>query len=509
LLKKFHFAQVSYSQSFEMKTHHYLACDLGAESGRIILGTLSSKKISLKEVHRFSTGILKQGESFRWDFPRFISEVQKGLLKARQLEKNIVSMSTDSWAVDYAYLNRQEKLIGLPYHYRDPRTSSFYRKCIKEDAELIFCETGIQFLPFNTLFQFLADYQKEPETIRSASQFLTVADYINYLFSGVAKIEESMASTTQLYNPKQRNWSDVLIKKYGFRSELFPEIVPSGIVLGPIQKEFQNGTGAEQIQVIASCSHDTGAAVAAIPSEGDSNWAFISSGTWSLIGVELPAPIINTASQRYNFTNEMGFGGRVRFLKNLMGLWIIQECRRSWKEGGNELSYEELLGEVEKATPFKFLIRPNSEEFLNPDRMPEKIISFCRRSGQEEPTSIAEITRCALESLAFASRQIFEELELVANKKLTRIHIVGGGSQNRLLNQFVSNATRKDVLAGPVEATAIGNVLIQAITLGHIRSLEEARGIVRESFSIKEFHPDHASDWDAAYERFKSLPIIS
>jgi rhamnulokinase len=476
---------------------HYLACDLGAESGRVMLGTLADGKLTLEQIHRFSNGPVRINGTLRWDVLRIFDELQTGLGKVAARGLPVASLSTDSWGVDYVWLRDNEPLVTSPFHYRDPaRTEgALERAFLVASADELFGETGIQFMPFNTIYQLHWDALNRPWVFKNADRFLPIGDYFNYLFSGVAKVEESLASTTQIYNPKKHNWSKKLIRRFKFPKKAFPEVVPSGTILGPA-KDLA-GT-----QVIATCSHDTGAAVAAVPATGKT-WAYLSSGTWSLLGIETKKPIINEKSRQYNFTNEVGYGGSIRFLKNIIGLWLQQECRRAWQREGRDFTYEQLSAMAAQASPLQALINPNDPRFGQPDHMPRKIVDFCRETSQTPPASEGEFIRCILESLALLYRKTLDQLEDVTGKPIRTLHIVGGGSQNVLLNQLSANATGRTVIAGPTEATATGNILIQAIALGHLKDLDELRSVVRNSFTVQTYRPQ--GDWQPVYERFQKL----
>jgi len=485
---------------------HYIACDLGAESGRVMVGRLADGRVSLEEFHRFPTGASRVGGSLRWNIIGIYRELVEGLRKVAAAGIPVASLSTDSWGVDYVLLRGEEPLLTQPFHYRDTRTDDgFDRVFAKVSPEEIFAETGIQFLPFNTIFQLNWEVEERKELLSLADGFLTIGDYFNYLFSGVRKIDESIASTTQLYNPNTRDWSSSLISKLGLDQKLFPGIVPSGTSLGPLSDTVAAEVGLNGAQVVATCSHDTGAAVAAVPGEG-SGWAYLSSGTWSLLGIESATPIINSASREVNFTNEIGYGGTVRFLKNIVGLWIIQECRRTWAKEGEEYDYADLTRLASHAPALRSLIDPRAPRFAKPDDMPAKIAAYCRETGQPEPEEPGQYVRCVLESLALLYRRVIGELESVSGTKIERLHIVGGGAKNELLNQFSASATGREVLAGPVEATAIGNVLIQALALGDLASLEELRDVVRRSFPILSYKPQDPALWAEAYARMEAFP---
>jgi len=488
-----------------MSEHHYIACDLGADSGRVILGTLKGGKVILEEVHRFSNGPSKVQGTLRWNILRIFEELKAGLRKVAAKNIAVESMSVDSWGVDYVYINKRQPMLALPYHYRDPRTDAPFAAAPKSLGEArIFGETGIQFMPFNTLYQLIDDVEHNADVISIADQFLCIADYLNYLFSGVARIDESLASTTQIYNTKTRQWSKDLISACNIPERIFPEIVPPGTKLGPLLPAITEDTGLAEIPVVATCSHDTGAAVAAIPAAGE-GWAYLSSGTWSLIGVELPCPLINEQARSFNFTNEAGYGGTTRFLKNIVGLWLLQESRREWIRQGQTLSFDDLDRMAEESEPFRSLINPNAARFMKPDNMPQKIAAYCRETGQPVPETPGEVTRCIFESLGLLYRQAMDQIESLTGKRITRLHIVGGGTKSPLLNQYAANGIGRTVFAGPVEAS--GNILVQALAMGQLHSIAEVRKAVADSFPVLEYQPQHSADWDRAFARFVELKL--
>lgn len=490
------------SADASMSGSHYIACDLGAESGRMILGRLADGRVTLEEIHRFPNGAIRIAGSLRWDVLRIFDELKTGLRKVAAKGVPVRSLSVDSWGIDYVLTGAGQPMLSLPYAYRDARTDRTYADAMKSPGRgPIFAETGIQFMSFNTLFQLIAEREGGAKLLGVADRFLMIADYLHFLFSGVAAAEESLASTSQVFNPVTRRWSERLMEIFALPPHIFPPIVATGTRLGPLLPEVAEEAGIDALEVVATCSHDTGAAVAAVPATGD-DWAYLSSGTWSLIGVELPGPLIDDAALAHNFTNESGFGGTTRFLKNVGGLWLLQECRRTWAIEGREFDYGTLAAQAEGAEPFRSLVNPGDSRFLRPGSMPQKIAAFCRETGQPEPVSPGQFTRCIYESLALLYRRTLEELEAVTGRRIARLHIVGGGSRSALLNQFAADATGRVVLAGPVEATALGNVLIQAIALGQISSLAEMRQIVRQSFEVVEYRPAHSPEWQAASERF-------
>jgi len=486
-----------------MNPKYYIACDLGAESGRVMLGRLEDGRLTLEEMHRFPSAAVRVLGSLRWDVLRIFEELKTGLRHVAGRQVSIASLSVDSWGVDYVLLNAVHPVLSSPFHYRDARTESTYERVRKEvGSELIFAETGIQFMPINTIYHLVSDVEKSPALLDLADCFLTIGDYFNYLFSGIPRVDESNASTTQLYNPRTRSWSQVLIERCGFPPKIFPLLVPPGTVLGPLLPEAAAETGLQEVQVVATCSHDTGAAVAAVPAEEGEDWAYLSSGTWSLLGLELPQPLISEKVRKHNFTNEAGYGGTTRFLKNIVGLWILQESRREWSRQGRELDYATLTREAENAEPFRSLIDPRAIRFLKPGEMPQKIALFCAETGQSAPETPGQFVRCIFESLALLYRVTLEELEQLSGHRIRRLHIVGGGSQSALLNQFAASATGCQVVAGPAEATAIGNVLLQAIALGQLGSLATLRRVVRDSFALQTFEPIAPEAWGGAYQRF-------
>ncbi len=480
----------------------YLACDLGAESGRLMLGTLKDRRLELRELHRFATGATKVGESLHWDIDRLLGELRTGLQKAGALGVPIASISTDSWGVDYLLYDAEGRIMKPVYHYRDPRCQKGVERVYERlSREEVFAETGLQFMPLNTLYQLAAE---PPERLRKARRLLGIGDGFNYHLSGVARWEESLASTTQLYEPRSRKWSAKLIAALDFPAALFPEVVPSGTRLGTLRAELAEAAGLRDVAVVAACSHDTGAAVAAVPATGE-DWAYLSSGTWSLMGVERRDPIITEDCRELNFTNELGYGHSVRLLKNIIGLWIIQECRREWAEAGRGYDYAELTRLAAEAEPFVSLINPSDERFLSPGRMPEKVAAACRESGQPVPETPGAVVRCVLESLALLYRETLDQITQLTGRRPAKLHIVGGGSRNHLLNQFTASALQIPVVAGPVEATATGNILVQALALGHLSSLAELRQVVRDSFPLETIEPRAAAPWDEARDRFEEL----
>ncbi len=485
----------------------YIACDLGAESGRVIVGALKDGKLGLEEIHRFPNGPIRLVGTMRWNLLGIFAELKKALsmVGARGVEPR--ALSVDSWGVDYAYFCKNAPLLTPPFHYRDGRTESAFPQALaRVKRDEIFDQTGIQFMRFNTIYQLFDDLTTQPEIVHVADRFLCIADYLNYLFSGRDVAERSLASTTQLYDPQAKVWSKKLIKALGLREAIFPDIVDSGTLLGTLLPDVAVETGLPLDTAVAACpTHDTASAVAAVPGEGE-NWAFLSSGTWSLLGVELASPIISNETLEKNFTNEIGHGGTVRFLKNIVGLWILQECRRCWLGSGQDLSYDAIEAAATTAEPFRSLIHPNHSQFMKPGDMPSRIQEFCRESEQPVPETVGQFSRCIMESLALLYAQTLAEASSLAKRQIDCLHIVGGGCKNRTLNQFTADACGIEVLAGPVEATAAGNLLVQAIACRDVSDLTEVRSIVRNSFQLEAFAPGNSRMWEKAKATFAKLP---
>jgi rhamnulokinase len=496
-----------------MSTHtHYLAIDLGAESGRVMLGTLWEGRLTLEEIHRFSNGAVVIKGSRRWDLLHLYAEIVEGLRKAGARDLPIRSLSSDSWGVDYALMKGSEPFLTTPYQYRDERTDGSYERLGDVTREEIYAATGIQFMTINTLCQLHTDLLQRPEILKFADRFLLIGDTVNHLLGGDPVAEASLASTTQLFDPAKMDWARPLLARLGLPESIFPKVVPSGTVIGTLTPELQSETRLGAVSVVATCSHDTGAAVAAVPATDEPGWAYLSSGTWSLLGVESPTPVLTEEARNLNFTNEVGYGGTVRLLKNIAGLWILQECMRFWRESGHDHTYTDLVNLALEATPLVSLINPGDGRFLRSGGttasggMPARIAEYCRETSQPVPESVGAIARCILESLSLLYRQSLGELEQLTGRKINRLHIVGGGTRNDLLNQCAASATGRKVITGPVEATAAGNILIQAIAGGAVASLTEARAIVARSFPQNSYEPQEPSVWKAAYTRFTALP---
>ncbi|HZT34235.1 MAG TPA: rhamnulokinase family protein [Bryobacteraceae bacterium] len=480
---------------------HYVAFDLGAESGRAMLGTLSSQGLAVEELHRFPNTPVRVFSALYWDTLRLWHEIQRGLAVAgRERHLSPAGIGVDTWGVDFALLGADGALADNPRHYRDSRTNGMMEKLFAVvPREEVFAQTGIQFMQLNSLYQFYALKVSKSPALAAARTLLFMPDLFNYWLTGVARSELTIASTSQFYDPRKKAWAADLLGRLGLPAHILPEIVQPGTLLGPLLPSVAAAAGLGEVPVYATGCHDTASAVAAVPAQGE-GWVYISSGTWSLMGVETDEPVINEASLTLNLTNEIGAAGKVRLLKNIAGLWLLQECRRTWALEGHEYSYEQLTQLAAAARPFSAIIDPDA--FLEPGEMPRKIADLCRRTGQQPPESCGEFARTILESLALRYRQVLESIESLLGRRFSVIHIVGGGSRNAVLNQFVADATARTVVAGPAEATAIGNVLIQAMGAKAVSGLPEARAVVRQSFPLETFDPTRGNGWDAAYERF-------
>jgi rhamnulokinase len=479
----------------------FLALDLGAESGRAVVGGLDSGHLTISEIHRFPNGPVRVGDHLHWDVLRLWSEIQVGLNRAYQAHgSHLTSLGLDTWGVDFGLLDAEDNLISNPYHYRDRQTDGMLQTAFQRVPKVeIYAQTGLQFMQQNSLYQLLA--MLSSPTLEAAQTFLNMPDLFNFWLCGRKASEFTIATTTQCYNPIQGNWAVELLDKLGIPSRIFQPIVAPGVILESLRPSVAEEVSCASLPVVAVGSHDTASAVAAVPST-QTDFIYLSSGTWSLMGVEIERPIITPQSMAYNFTNEGGLNGKFRFLKNIIGLWLLQECRREWARHGQAYSYDELVALAEAAPAFEALIVPGDPCFLPPGDMPARAQLYCQRTGQAVPQSHGAISRCIMESLALEYRRVADCLEELLGRPLPVIHIIGGGSRNRLLNQFTADATCKTVVAGPVEATAIGNLLAQAMALGDIDSLDEGREVVCNSFTPEIFEPRYPEPWDEAYQQY-------
>jgi rhamnulokinase len=484
----------------------YLAFDLGAESGRAMLGTLSADRLSIEELHRFPNTPVRVFEALYWDVLRLWHEIQRGLaIAGRERKFSLAGIGIDTWGVDFALLGADGELAGNPRHYRDARTHGVPEKVFAiVPREEVFAQTGIQFMQINSLYQFYALKLAGSPALACARTLLFTPDLLNYWLTGVARSELTIASTSQFCNPRTRTWAIDLLERLGLPTRILPEIVEPGTLLGPLLACVAEPAGLDAVPVYATGCHDTASAVAAVPAEGR-DWCYISSGTWSLMGAELDEPIVNERALAENLTNEIGAAGKIRFLKNIAGLWLLQECRRAWAKEGTDYGYDELTHLALETEPLRSLVNPNSPRLARPEEMPRKIREECEAQGEPIPTTPGQVTRCILESLALTYRVTFEQLQQLTGRTLKRLHIVGGGSQSNLLNQAAADAIGCTVIAGPVEATAIGNLLVQAIALKDIPSLAALRRTVRDSFPVTTYLPRDRQAWEAAFDRYSRL----
>lgn len=470
-----------------------LAVDLGAESGRVIAVDFDGSRLELSELHRFANGPVSVRGTLHWDALRLWQEVQHGIAKGH--ERRPVSLGVDTWGVDFGLLDQRGQLLGNPVHYRDRRTEGvFERVQARLGRETIFAHTGIQFMPINTLYQLAALAEVGDPQLAAAATFLTMPDLLNYWLTGERACEFTIASTTQLYDGRAGRWATELLEPLGIPTAIFPRVVAPGTLLGVY----------EGMSVIAPACHDTGSAVAAVPALGP-DFAYISSGTWSLVGLEVPAPVVTPAALAANATNEGGVAGTTRLLKNVMGLWLVQQCRATWQAEGSPYSYDELVALTDAAPPLRALVDPNDPRFLPPGDHPELIRAFCRETDQPPPEGHGATVRCVFESLALAYRAVLDQLRALTGRAVTAIHVVGGGSRNALLCQMTADATGLPVVAGPVEATVLGNAIVQLIALGELGGLAEARALVAAAGGQARYEPRDRAPWDEAYGRFLQI----
>ena len=481
----------------------YLAIDLGAESGRAVLGSYDGNTVGIEEIHRFPNEPVRTGGEMHWDILRLWHEMQKGIRAAAGWGvTELDGIGVDTWGVDFALLGENGTLLGNPYHYRDVRTDGVMERMFaRVPAEDIYNETGIQFMQLNSLFQLYAAMEQTPKLVGLAEHLLTVPDLLNYWLTGIMGTEFTIASTTQMYNPVRRDWARGMLERLGLPTAFLKQIVQPGSALGPLKSELLSGL--KHAQVIAPACHDTGSAVAAIALTPAT--LYISSGTWSLMGAEIPEPIISAEARQLNFTNEGGVGGTIRLLKNIMGMWLLQGCRRKWAAEGREYDYGTLVNLARTEPVLETVIEPDDEAFLRPDDMPAAIASYCERVGQRAPADPAGYVQVILESLALKYRYVKECIERITGNTYTEIRVVGGGARNRVLNQFTADATGCRVIAGPVEATALGNVAMQMVGTGAVGSIAEARALIDRSFPTETFEPRDRAKWDRAFHRQRAF----
>ncbi len=490
-----------------------IGIDLGASNGRVIVGRFDNeKKIELDIIFRFKNYGISIRDSLYWDVLHIFEKVKKGLRKCAKKYKSegFISLGLTSWGVDFVLLDEYDELIGPVYHYRDRRTDGILEKFFELiPKKEVFNQTGIQFMPINTIIQLYSMILQKSPKLSIAKTFMMLPDFISFLLSGVKHCEYSEVTTSQLYNPAIGNWAYELISKIGINPDLFGEIIQPGTILGKIQSQIAYETGlSNKTKVIVPSTHDTSSAIAAVPVDMNEyrrgEWAYLSSGTWSLLGVERTEPLINESVLKYEFTNEGGFNNTICFLKNISGLWLIQECKRIWESKGIQLKWEKIEQEASESQAFQNFFDPNNPCFFNPTDMIEEIKNYCVDHHQIPPQTVGQISRAIFENLAFRYKQAFDQLEILTGKKIKILFIIGGGSQNDMLNQFTANILNIPVKAGPIEATAVGNILVQALALGEIKDIIELRHIVKSSFKISEFFPEDKKEWDNAYKEYLS-----
>lgn len=483
-----------------------LAFDYGASSGRAILGSYNGEILQLDEMHRFPSDPVIVNGTMYWDILRLFHEMKQGILKCvKSGNADISSIGVDTWGVDFGLLGSSGELLGNPVHYRDSRNDGMMEAAANiVPKREIYQETGTQFAKFNTIYQLLSMRLANSPLLEKASTMLLMPDLFNYFLTGEKASEYTIVSTTQMYSPHEGGWAKGLLEKMGIPTRILTDIINTGSIVGHLTQSIQDELGIGAVPVVAVAEHDTGSAVVSVPAV-EGKYIYISSGTWSLMGVESDVPVINDTTYELNYTNEGGINKSIRLLKNIMGLWIYQECKRYWDKTGEAMSFDELEDNAAKSKPFVSLIDPDDEAFYSPGHMPQKIAEFCKRTGQPVPEDKGAVVRCIMESLALKYRMAAEGLENIVGYELPVIHIVGGGCKNVMLSQFTANATGKPVIAGPTEATAVGNLTAQLLALGEISNLREARMMIKRSFPNKEYLPADQEAWNEAYGRFRKL----
>ena len=492
-----------------MKKKYFLGFDLGASSGRAMLGTLTDGKLELTEIHRFTNQMqLINGHHF-WNIFSLFNELKTGLKKCvKEFGIQPESIGIDTWGVDFVHLNKEGLILSLPFAYRDSRTNTSMEDLFQVIPQKeVYSQTGIQFMQFNSLFQLFSMVKDQSSLLEITDSILFMPDALNYLFSGVKYSEFSIASTSQMIVPGTCQWNYELLEKAGIPTNILQEIILPGTILGNIQTEVSIETGSKPVPVIAVAGHDTGSAIVSVPSTLN-NFAYISSGTWSLMGIESKQPIVSEQTHHLNFTNEGGVDGTTRFLKNIMGMWLIQEVQRIWEGEGIKYSWSEMVDLARKSEPFKFLINPDDTMFLNPRDMVQAVRDYCYQTAQGTPQNHGETIRCIYDSLALKYKYTLEQIRDVSDQLIEVIHIIGGGANNYFLNQLTADATGLCVIAGPTEATAIGNILIQAKALGYVGSVSEIRQIIANSFDLVNFIPSEELDWNEAYNKYLRITCV-
>lgn len=484
-----------------------LAFDLGASGGRAVIGELTREqggeaKLSVHDIHRFPNEPVRAGKHFYWDILRLLHEIKTAFRKTFREGYRPASFGIDSWAVDFGLLDRNGELLGNPYHYRDPHTADLMEEVWERVGKnRMFAESGLQFMPFNTVYQLYAMKKADSPQLSQAETLLMIPDLLLYLLTGTKTAEFTNAFTTQLFRPDQRSWNTALMEELGLPAHILLHPLEPGTVVGVLSGDVCRELDIPPVPAVAVATHDTASAVAAVPAL-ETPFAYLSCGTWSLLGTELPKPVLSPLAMEWNFTNEGGVNGTYRLLKNIMGLWLIQECKREWDAKGEELSFAELVRQAETAPAFESWMDPDDPRFLQPSRMPEKIRDYCRETLQKVPETKGEIVRCLMESLACRYRSVLERTEILSGQVFAGLHMVGGGIRNEMLCQMTANAIGRPVWAGPAEGSALGNIAVQFMACGALSSLEEARRVISRSFPVRTYQPLHAIQWDQAYRRF-------
>ena len=481
-----------------------LAFDFGASSGRAIVGVFDGEKIELREVHRFSNDPVDINGTVYWDIQRLFFEIKQGILKAKE-DGGFDSIGIDTWGVDFGLIRKDGTLVENPVHYRDSRNDGMVKRSAKYmPHEKMYDITGIQFMDFNTVFQLLSLKENRPYILDEADKLLFTPDLLNYMLTGVKAAEYSIATTSQMVDLRTNDWSDEILEAFGIKKSLLADIVPSGTVIGQLSDSICEELGVPKADVIAVCSHDTQSAITATPCQDD-DFVFISCGTWSLFGTEVKAPIINEASKKLNVTNEGGYGYTTAFLKNICGLWLIQESRRQWIREGSEYSYAELEKMALECEPFKCFIDPDAPEFAPMGNLPGRVREYCRKTNQYVPETVGEIMRCIYESLALKYRYTFDGIKNCTSRDYDRIHVMGGGTKDRLLLQMTANSCGVNVYGGPIEATALGNIAVQLLSDGTVKDIKQVRKIIADGENLKIYTPADCGEWEKAYEKFKAV----
>lgn len=483
-----------------------LAFDYGASSGRAMIGSFDGSKIELQEIHRFSNDPVNINGTLYWDILRLFFELKQGILKAKQLG-GFDSIGIDTWGVDFGLISAEGTLLENPIHYRDKRTAGMIDEVCKDvDAKELYEITGSQFMEINTIFQLFSLLKNRPDVIQQTDRFLLTPDLLGYFLTGEQYAERSIASTTQLLEPYSKQWNWRLIDTLQLPRRMFAPLVDSGTVVGSLSKFICEELEIASKPVVAIASHDTACAVAATPTDQE-DFIFISCGTWSLFGTELKAPVIGEKSQRYNLTNEVGYGGTTRFLKNIIGLWLIQETRRQFRREGKEYSYAEMEQLAKQSKPFACFVDPDAPEFVAQGNIPRRIVAFCKKTGQHPPQTDGEIVRCIYESLAMKYKYTFQQIVECTGKHYSRIHMMGGGTKDNFLCQLTADATGCDVDAGPIEATALGNAAVQLIALGEINGIGQARQLIKRSLKPIRYSSQENLAWEKYYKVFKKIIV--